>query len=496
MFSLSALLDFDDITIQCHDNPDADSIASGFALYTFLDAARKKVRLVYSGRSKITKVNLLELLRALSVPLEHVKDLPEAKALVLVDCQYGAGNVTKFPAETIVVIDHHRRETSGFTLEIIRPQLGSCSTLVWDLLKKQDFDFCACPDVSTALYYGLFSDTNNFAELSHPLDKDMRDSLCYDSHVIKKLKNSNLTLTELRIAGTALTRYKNNRDLGYAIFKAEPCDPNILGFISDLALQVNSIDICIVYACIQNGIKLSIRSCSREVMANEFIAFLTEGVGSGGGHIEKAGGFIQQSALDGLKAETEDFLEARAQEYMNAYDVVDAANHALDITGMAKYNKKKIPTNYVMSADIFAEGTPILIRTLEGDAEAIASKDVYLMIGILGEVYPIQAGKFWVSYEAAEDSAPGLDYSYAPTVRNKLTGDSADLLAFAKPCLPLTEVHIRAAVLTRNTKIFTAWNAEGYMSGKPGDFIAVRDDDPQDVYIVRKDIFEKTYKAP
>ena len=33
---LCELLKFDDIVIQCHDYPDADTVASGLALYRYL----------------------------------------------------------------------------------------------------------------------------------------------------------------------------------------------------------------------------------------------------------------------------------------------------------------------------------------------------------------------------------------------------------------------------------------------------------------------------
>ena len=32
---LKELLQFDEIIIQCHDNPDADAIASGYGLYCY-----------------------------------------------------------------------------------------------------------------------------------------------------------------------------------------------------------------------------------------------------------------------------------------------------------------------------------------------------------------------------------------------------------------------------------------------------------------------------
>ena len=56
---LKDLLSFDDIVIQCHDFPDADTIASGYAVYRYLVSNGKKPRLVYSGKTEISKPNLL-----------------------------------------------------------------------------------------------------------------------------------------------------------------------------------------------------------------------------------------------------------------------------------------------------------------------------------------------------------------------------------------------------------------------------------------------------
>ena len=41
---LSDLLRFDRIVIQCHDNPDADAIGSGFALYSYFADKGQDVR--------------------------------------------------------------------------------------------------------------------------------------------------------------------------------------------------------------------------------------------------------------------------------------------------------------------------------------------------------------------------------------------------------------------------------------------------------------------
>ena len=56
---LSDLTRFDGIVIQCHDNPDADALASGFALRWYLGRMGVQARFVYSGSHPITKSNLI-----------------------------------------------------------------------------------------------------------------------------------------------------------------------------------------------------------------------------------------------------------------------------------------------------------------------------------------------------------------------------------------------------------------------------------------------------
>ena len=52
---LSSLLKYNSIVIQCHDNPDADAICSGYVLYRYFKSHDKKVRFIYSGNFEISK---------------------------------------------------------------------------------------------------------------------------------------------------------------------------------------------------------------------------------------------------------------------------------------------------------------------------------------------------------------------------------------------------------------------------------------------------------
>lgn len=297
---LRELLEFRQIVIQCHDNPDADSIASGFGVYNYLKQHGKDVRLIYCGRNVIRKSNLTIMIRELEIPIGHVRNVEKenpAELLVTVDCQYGEGNVTLYPAETVAVIDHHRVERKKPALSEVRSNLGSCSTLVWEMLEAEGVDVNADEALATALYYGLYTDTGNFDTLYQKSDIALKEKAAYDSGLITRLKNANISLEELETAGAALLRCDYNEQYHFAVVKAGPCDPNVLGLISDMVLEVDAIDTCVVFNLQPNGVKLSVRSCDENVKANELAAKICAGMGSGGGHDMKAGGFLQMGLL-------------------------------------------------------------------------------------------------------------------------------------------------------------------------------------------------------
>lgn len=506
---LSEFLSYDSIVVQCHDNPDADALACGFGVYTYLKERGKDVRLVYGGRYPIQKSNLLLMVSELKIPVEHVDSLEEPDLLITVDCQYGEGNVTRFDAGEVAVIDHHQVSGTLPALNEVRSNLGSCSTVVRELLNQEGLDFNDDKRLATALYYGLLTDTNNFTEISHPLDKDLRDDALFDRSLVIRFRNANLSLRELEIAGTALLNYHYHEDYRYAVVMAEPCDPNILGMISDLMLEVDAVDTCLVYNVQSFGVKISVRSCVKEVKASELAEFITEGIGSGGGHLEKAGGFIQMELLEreyrhlsetrGMfsgKAVSEgvtDFLVWRMDDYFDDIQIIHAKDYAIDLSGMAAYKKKAIPLGFVEADHVFPEGTKICIRTLEGDVDVQIHKDLYIMIGIQGEVYPNERAKFERSYQRLDEPYV-FQGEYVPVVKDVLEGRNVSLIPHAQSCVSTGEVHIYVQRLDHRVKVFTAWDEEKYMLGREGDYLAVRMDDMHDIYVIEKSIFHKTYE--
>ena len=495
---LSELLAFDDIVIQCHDNPDADALASGYALWWFFEKRGKRARFIYRGLNPVKKSNLKIMLDELKIPVSYepqFEDVPEL--LITVDCQYGQKNVTKTKASNIAVIDHHQATTSLPKLSEVRSRIGSCSTIVWDMIKEEELDLRGEPLIATALYYGLYTDTNRLSEISHPLDRDMIDDLTVLLSIITRMNNSNISLSELRITGKAILDNDYYEEDHYLILQAEPCDPNILGVISDFSLETDGVDVCVAFYVRSEEIKFSVRSCIKEVHADELAHFLAEGYGGGGGHLNKAGGTIRPELLPETEAPLSQtvnrIFRERLAAYFARYEVIYAADTVLGTTGMKKYEKRPMEIGVVKLTDVFPAGTTVFVRTLEGDITVEIEEDKYLMIGIEGEVYPIMEEKLKKSYEPL-NRPDKRQFDYMPCIKNVQTDEKKEVMQYAHAIRSIAAVSIYARPLTGYVKLFTEWDTERYYSGEPGDYIAFREDDVHDIYVIRQSLFDELYK--
>ncbi|MCL2676121.1 MAG: DHH family phosphoesterase, partial [Firmicutes bacterium] len=143
MIDFTKILSYNKFAIQCHDNPDADALACAYAFAEYLKTHGKDAEIVYGGFKPIVKSSLLMLLSELQINARYLSGadkspdylLDEDALLIVVDGQCDAGNVKKLVAANVAAIDHHVAEAPPPPLSDIRPSLGSCSTLVWVLLK-------------------------------------------------------------------------------------------------------------------------------------------------------------------------------------------------------------------------------------------------------------------------------------------------------------------------------------------------------------------------
>lgn len=365
---LETLLEFDDIVIQCHDDPDADSIASGFALQAYLESRGKRPKLVYSGPRRISKGNLIKMIRLFHIDITHAEpserreDPPQL--LITVDCQDGESNVTPLPRRELAAIDHHRAECGGpggkDTLREVRGDYGACSTILWSMLKDAGFE----PDkaLSSALYYGLYMDTVAFKSLAsaHSRDQEMRRELEggeLDREGIEELKRANLNAETLRILGRAISELHFYHDYHFAVAQAQPCDPNILGVISDQVMEVDGVDLCVSYCLLpekerkpEAEFKFSVRSYLSGIPASDLAKYIANGLGgNAGGRGTSAGGVLSEREL---RQEITNMAEI-------GWDGFSSAVGRLIYRKMAEYCENSSPLR---------EAYPEIARKLEKDA--------------------------------------------------------------------------------------------------------------------------------
>lgn len=496
---LNELLKYDDIVIQCHDNPDADALASGYGVYWYLEKMGKNPKFIYRGNNEIQKSNLLMMISALEVPVDYAPNFYEKpELLVVVDCQYGQSNVTKTEAGTVAVIDHHQVIEELTELSEIRSTVGSCATVVWDMIRSEGLQVNEDKLLSTALYYGLYTDTARLSEMNHPLDRDMIEVLDISMSIVTEMSNSNISLEELKITGRAILDYDYYSKNRCLIIHAEKCDPNILGVISDFSMETSGVDVCVAFYISPEELKFSVRSCVREVHANELAACLADKIGGGGGHLKKAGGAVYPDKLESIGVSYDfksinDLFVRRIEEYYDKYEIIYAKDAELDISTMRKYEKQPQELGYVKLTDVFPLNTMVEIRTLEGDVSLRLDDDKYLMIGIEGEVYPITKEKLEKSY-IPTGKPYSRNFEYEPSIRNLFTDEKKNVMSVAHGVISSGRTRIYAKPLDRYIKLFTTWNDEKYYSGAPGDYIAVREDDIHDIYIINGRFFDQLYK--
>lgn len=248
-------------------------------------------------------------------------------------------------------------------------------------------------------------------------------------------------------------------------------------------------------------------SRSKRVRALEFLDYLIGEFGLVKGEGNAANGRISsvilkvQTSGEEMKNTTEYFLN-KATSYFEDCDCIDAGifaeQHFSEIETMKRYMKKQIPWAFVKSTDITGEGKFFFMKSLENESGLTvkASEDTYIMIGCRGEVYDIARRKFESTYEATPQALDVFELmlDFLPAVETVPEGEYISLDEIAHLCYPKKGKGIYACELQKRTKVFPVNQAQEYYLGHPGDYMAVRTDDFQDIYIIQREIFLQSYE--
>ena len=116
-----------------------------------------------------------------------------------------------------------------------------------------------------------------------------------------------------------------------------------------------------------------------------------------------------------------------------------------------------------------------------------------MKIGLDGEVYPIKKERFDECYSPLDEVFDEV-FDYPPSIINISENKTYSLMTNARKCMSSPGGKVFARPLEKHVKVFTRWNYETYMGGRPGDMLCYSTNDDRDVYVVRKESFGRIYE--
>ena len=285
-----------EVFIQGHNFPDADSIASAYGMKRLLEHKGIESDIIYVGMiEKLTISRMLDVLEINVTLDENEERLTYDDHIIIVDAQKYNSNIKDCVGEEVACIDHHPiTSLPDYRFADIRPEVGACSSIIANYFFEADIT----PDrkTATALIYGIRMDTLDLKRGASPFDVEMFNRLypLSDIELMTKLQTNTMTFDDLMAFGEAIKNIQIYGNIGISRLDIN-CPDGLIAEISDFILGLLEVELCVVYAIRDKGIKLSVRSELENVNAGIVVAQALDGLGNGGGHAEMAGGFIPVS---------------------------------------------------------------------------------------------------------------------------------------------------------------------------------------------------------
>ncbi|KOR89965.1 DHH family phosphoesterase [Paenibacillus solani] len=300
----SFLLEHDDYLVVSHVQPDGDAVSSTLAVGWLLSCLGKKFTMINEG-SIPKRMKMLWHAEDILNLSEQQPDR-EFSHVICVDCADFArvGYTKQLFADdaSIVNIDHHPTNDGYGAVNLVVPEAAATAEILYDLLNL--FEVNWDPEIATAIYTGLLTDTGGF-RYSNTSPKVMRiasDLLSYgvNGPEIAETLLEEMTLPQTKILVEALNTLSLSEDGRIAWVYVTPEQMELCGAVSeDLEGIVNyprniqGVEVGILFKSLKSGIvKASLRSAGRVD-----VAALAQTFG-GGGHVRAAGCSIEGSLQD------------------------------------------------------------------------------------------------------------------------------------------------------------------------------------------------------
>ncbi|MFZ0449373.1 MAG: DHH family phosphoesterase [Desulfatiglandaceae bacterium] len=289
---------------------DPDAMSSAMALKRFFWRKVQRAEIFHINTiQRADNLAMINLLRIDQKPASRLR--PKAfDRLAVIDSQpshHEAFSGLSFD----IIIDHHPIDpTSRAAFVDIKEEYGASATMMTEYLKAAGIK--PSPKLATALFYGIKTDTANFARKSLANDIDAFRYLYRftNLNIIKKIESSEITRQALEFFRSAIENVTFIGDKA-CIYVGEVGNPDILVLIADFFMKLAETSWSIVSGIYEGKLVVILRNAGFRGNAGK-IAQRLFGVwgGSAGGHSGAARAEIPLDEIPGAENGTAD-MESR-----------------------------------------------------------------------------------------------------------------------------------------------------------------------------------------
>jgi nanoRNase/pAp phosphatase (c-di-AMP/oligoRNAs hydrolase) len=270
-------------TVAVIIDADPDAMASALALKRLFWRKVKKTMIFHINTIK--RADNLSLIKLLKIKQQHIRDLNAAEFTkwAIVDSQpHHHEQLSKYRFD--IIIDHHPLgQNSSALLVDIREDYGAACTILTEYLRAAKIK--PSPRLATALFYGIKTDTDNFARPTTPSDINAFRYLYQftNINIIKKIESSEMTKETLSDFRTALENLTFIKDKAF-IHMGKVANPDILVIMADFFLKMVEATWCIVSGVYGQKLIIIFRNAGFRLDAGKTAQRLFGKWGSAGGH--------------------------------------------------------------------------------------------------------------------------------------------------------------------------------------------------------------------
>jgi len=270
-------------TVAVLINADPDALASALALKRMFWRRVKKTKIYRINAIK--RADNLAMVKLLKIDNDYIRKLnpSDFTRWAIVDSQ-PHHNPVFARQEFDIIIDHHPPgpQTRGRFVDI-KEDYGATSSLLIEYLRAAKIR--PSPRLATALFYGIKTDTENFARPTTEGDiKAFRYVYPFaNTHIIKKIESSELTKKNLESFRGALDRFELVRGRAF-IHMGKVNDPDVLVMLADFFLKVAEVSWSIVSGVYGQKLVVIFRNAGFRRDAGKLAEKLFGQWGGAGGH--------------------------------------------------------------------------------------------------------------------------------------------------------------------------------------------------------------------